>query len=115
MLLRSEDTRRNNTKSTWATRLEERHSHFWESKLIKMKIAVVLASTLAVASAFAPAPVSTRSATELMAAKKTEPEKKPFFSTVFGMDLFAPNPDVNTYGARSKKNVSCVCYTSLCG
>lgn len=69
-----------------------------------MKAAVVLASTLAVASAFAPAPVS-RVSTELKAAKK-EPEKKPLFSTIFGMDLFAPNPDVNSYGARAKKNVS---------
>lgn len=70
-----------------------------------MKAAVVLASTLAVASAFAPAPVS-RVSTELKAAKKEEPEKKPLFSTIFGMDLFAPNPDVNSYGARAKKNVS---------
>jgi hypothetical protein len=28
------------------------------------------------------------------------------FDTIFGMDLFAPNKDVNTYGARNKKNVS---------
>jgi hypothetical protein len=67
-----------------------------------MKAAVVLASTLAVASAFAPAPVS-RVSTELKA------EKKPLFETIFGMDLFAPNPDVNTYGARDKKNVSWAC------
>lgn len=72
-----------------------------------MKTAVVLASTLAVASAFAPAQVTSRAGTELMAKKgSVEEEKKPFFSTVFGMDLFAPNPDVNTYGAREKKNVS---------
>lgn len=64
-----------------------------------MKAAVVLASTLAVATAFAPAPVS-RASTKLSAEKK-----KPFFESVFGMDLFAPNPDVNTYGARDKKNV----------
>jgi hypothetical protein len=29
-----------------------------------------------------------------------------FFDKIFGMDLFAPNKDVNTYGARNKKNVS---------
>jgi hypothetical protein len=70
-----------------------------------MKTSAVFVATLATAAAFAPAPVSTRVGTEL-AAKKAAEEKKPFFSTVFGMDLFAPNPDVNTYGARAKKNVS---------
>lgn len=75
-------------------------------KQATMKIAVVLASTLAVASAFAPAPVTSRTGTELMAKKGGDKEKKPFFNSVFGMDLFAPNPTVNTYGARSKKNVS---------
>ena len=27
---------------------------------------------------------------------------------IFGLDLFAPNPEVNTYGARNKKNVSAI-------
>lgn len=71
-----------------------------------MKTAVLLVSTLAVATAFAPAQVTSRPGTELMAKKGATEEKKTFFSTVFGMDLFAPNPDVNTYGARAKKNVS---------
>lgn len=72
-----------------------------------MKTAVVLASTLAVASAFAPTPVTNRAGTELLAKKgAAKEEKKPFFESVFGMDLFAPNPTVNTYGARAKKNVS---------
>lgn len=71
-----------------------------------MKTAAVLIASLATAAAFAPAQVSTRVGTDLQAAKKPEAEKKPFFNTVFGMDLFAPNPDVNTYGARAKKNVS---------
>lgn len=71
-----------------------------------MKIAVVLASTLAVASAFAPAPVTSRTGTELLAKKGAPEKKKSFFDSVFGMDLFAPNPTVNTYGARAKKNVS---------
>lgn len=71
-----------------------------------MKTAVVLASTLAVASAFAPAQVNSRSGTELMAKKGATEGKKTFFSSVFEMDLFAPNPDINTYGARAKKNVS---------
>ena len=73
-----------------------------------MKIAVALASTLAVASAFAPSSVTSRTGTELLAKKgaAAEEKKKPFFDAVFGMDLFAPNPDVNTYGARAKKNVS---------
>jgi len=75
-----------------------------------MKIAVVVASTLAVASAFAPAPVTSRAGTELLAKKgATEEKKKPFFESVFGMDLFAPNPTVNTYGARANKNVSNLC------
>ena len=72
----------------------------------KMKTAAVFVASLATAAAFAPAPVSTRVGTELAAKKAAEPEKKPFFNAVFGMDLFAPNPDVNTYGARAKKNVS---------
>lgn len=67
-----------------------------------MKIAVVLAATLAVASAFAPTPVTSRTSTELSATEK----KKSLFSQIAEMDLFAPNPDVNTYGARAKKNVS---------
>ncbi len=30
---------------------------------------------------------------------------EPLFKRITGLDLFAPNPDVNTYGARKKKNV----------
>mmetsp|Transcript_29290 Transcript_29290/g.52969 ORF Transcript_29290/g.52969 Transcript_29290/m.52969 type:complete len:165 (+) Transcript_29290:55-549(+) len=71
-----------------------------------MKTAVFLVSSLAVASAFAPTQVNSRSGMELMAKKgATKEEKKPFFESVFSMDLFAPNPEVNTYGARAKKNL----------
>lgn len=72
-----------------------------------MKTAVFLVSSLAVASAFAPTQVNSRSGMELMAKKgATKEEKKPFFESVFSMDLFAPDPEINTYGARAKKNVS---------
>ncbi len=30
---------------------------------------------------------------------------EPLFKRITGLDLFAPNPDINTYGARKKKNV----------
>lgn len=39
------------------------------------------------------------------ASKKTAEKKKAFFENVFGLDLFAPNPTINEYGARSKKNL----------
>jgi len=60
---------------------------------------VLVAATLASASAFAPSTNNARVGTELY-------EKKTFFKSVFGMDLFAPVADQNDYGARSKKNVS---------
>ncbi len=30
---------------------------------------------------------------------------EPLFKRITGLDLFAPNPDINTYGARKNKNV----------
>jgi len=30
---------------------------------------------------------------------------EPLFKRITGLDLFAPNPEINTYGARKKKNV----------
>jgi hypothetical protein len=69
-----------------------------------MKYTVALtAACIASASAFAPSTTGARANTQLAAEKK---EKQSFFSTVFGMDLFAPNADVNDYGARDKKKVS---------
>jgi len=66
-----------------------------------MKTSVaIIAACVASASAFAPANNGARVNTELAA------EKKPFFRSVFDMDLFAPVKDQNDYGARSKKNVS---------
>jgi hypothetical protein len=62
-----------------------------------MKTSAVITLGL-VASTQAFAPVSQgRTNTELSVS---------FFDKIFGMDLFAPNKDVNTYGARNKKNVS---------
>lgn len=61
-----------------------------------MKTAVVFTALLASAAAFAPAPQG----------RPSTAVQETFFNKVFGMDLFAPNPDVNTYGARDKKNVS---------
>jgi hypothetical protein len=69
--------------------------------LKKMKVVSLIAvAGVASTSAFV-APMSNgRVATPLFA------EKKPtFFDTVFGMDLFAPNKQVNDYGSRGKKNV----------
>lgn len=68
-----------------------------------MKVVAILFALVATASAFSPVAFNGRSSTALNEQKE---EKKTFFDTVFGMDLFAPNPDVNTYGARQKKNVS---------
>lgn len=64
-----------------------------------MKSAVVFTAILATTAAFAPAQ-SGKATTALNA------EKKPFFNRVFGMDLFAHDPEVNTYGARNRKQVS---------
>ncbi len=67
-----------------------------------MKYTVALtAACIASASAFAPS-AGDRASTQLAA------EKKSFFSTVFDMDLFAPQKEQNDYGARNKKNVSAV-------
>lgn len=68
---------------------------------MKTTCALVIAG-LASASAFAPATSGARASTQL-AEKK---EKQTVFSTIFGMDLFAPNKEVNDYGARNNKNVS---------
>lgn len=81
-----------------------------------------LAIFLSSASAFAPSKNGVSNLTELSAEKKSffsfglpsqptkapEPpkvEKKSLFSTIFDMDLFAPNKDVNDYGARAKKKI----------
>lgn len=58
--------------------------------------AVSLLAVLASVSAFIPAQQSARLSTEQAA----------LADKIFGLDLFAPNPEVNTYGARKKKNVS---------
>ena len=65
-----------------------------------MKAATVLAAAavLASASAFAPNTAPARSSTALN-------EKKKFFQSVTGMDLFAPDKEVNTYGARKRKSL----------
>ena len=72
-------------------------------------------------SAFSPSKTGTGEVTRLNAEKKgffsfgnstppkaPEPkkeEKKSLFGTIFDLDLFAPNKDVNDYGARSKKKI----------
>jgi hypothetical protein len=61
-----------------------------------MKVLALFTATLAVASAFAPAQVNSRSSTELNA----------LFDDVFGMDLFAPKKDQNNYGARTQKKLT---------
>lgn len=61
--------------------------------------ALIAVSLVASANAFAPA-ANGRSTSALSA------EKKPFFSQVFDMDLFAPVADVNDYGARKKKKLA---------
>lgn len=67
--------------------------------------ATIVVATLASASAFAPA--SNGRADFSLAAKKAaepEPKKPSFFSTIFGMDLYAPKKDQNDYGARNNKS-----------
>jgi len=67
--------------------------------------AVITLACLASASAFAPA--SNGRVVSSLAAKAPEPAaKKSLFRTISEMDLFAPNKQVNDYGARSTKNVS---------
>jgi hypothetical protein len=70
----------------------------------KMKVVYTLALLVVSASAFAPAPQG-RTVVSLDAKKEVEAPKKTVFSTIFGLDLFAPNKDVNDYGARKNKNV----------
>ena len=73
-----------------------------------MKTTAVLTLCLASASAFTPSTNGVRAPTQLAAKKDAaEPAKKSLFTTIFEMDLFAPNKAVNDYGARSKKPVSC--------
>lgn len=64
-----------------------------------MKVITLFVASLATAAAFAPAQ-NGRVQSVLSA------EKKPFFSQIFDMDLFAPVATQNDYGARTKKNVS---------
>lgn len=83
-----------------------------------MKTAAFFIATLASAAAFAPAGQQRTGSTVLNAkAKKADGEKETFMSSVFGMDLFAPNKGVNDYGSRKKKNVSlssrCCIHTCL--
>lgn len=66
-----------------------------------MKVIAVLFAIIAAATAFAPA-FNGRTTTSLAA-------KTPFFESVFDMDLFAPDPKVNDYGARNRKGVSMIC------
>mmetsp|Transcript_17923 Transcript_17923/g.32462 ORF Transcript_17923/g.32462 Transcript_17923/m.32462 type:complete len:164 (-) Transcript_17923:200-691(-) len=61
--------------------------------------AILVAATVASATAFAPAPIETRPATSL------EAEKKSLFKRVAEMDLFAPVATQNNYGARKGKNL----------
>lgn len=65
-----------------------------------MKVTTLLVTSLATASAFAPAHHGARVETSLSA------EKKPLMEKIFGMDLFAPVANQNDYGARNGKNVS---------
>ena len=83
--------------------------------------AIITAACVASAAAFAPESVG-RQTTQLLALKKPAPKKaapakaapakaakapgKPFFRAVFDMDLFAPNKEVNDYGARFSKKVT---------
>ena len=64
-----------------------------------MKVVALLVATLTTAAAFAPA-LNGRAQSVLSA------EQKSFFARVAEMDLFAPNKNINDYGARKKKNVS---------
>mmetsp|Transcript_13240 Transcript_13240/g.29163 ORF Transcript_13240/g.29163 Transcript_13240/m.29163 type:complete len:83 (+) Transcript_13240:24-272(+) len=67
-----------------------------------MKAAITVLAVAAIGSteAFAPNAQPSRASTALFAE-----EKKSFFSTIFDMDLFAPDAGVNDYGARSNKKV----------
>ena len=65
-----------------------------------MKVAAVSILALAAsASAFVP-PTTTQHN------RRFSTEQAALADQIFGLDLFAPNKDVNTYGARKKKNVS---------
>jgi hypothetical protein len=97
------------------------HITVFSLQLIAMKsTALIYLACLPSISAFAPSRTGALKVTELNAEKKgffsfgnttpskqPEPkvEKKSLFSTIFDMDLFAPNKDVNDYGARSKKKI----------
>lgn len=72
---------------------------------MKVTSVVAAASIVASASAFVPAANDAHASTALFAKKGGE-EKKSVASTIFGMDLFAPNKGVNDYGARKSKNLS---------
>lgn len=64
-----------------------------------MKVVTLFLASLTAAAAFVPAQDG-RVQSVLSA------EKKPFFSQIFDLDLFAPVATQNDYGARAKKNVS---------
>mmetsp|Transcript_28172 Transcript_28172/g.68578 ORF Transcript_28172/g.68578 Transcript_28172/m.68578 type:complete len:155 (+) Transcript_28172:23-487(+) len=59
-----------------------------------MKV-IALLSLLGLAASFAPSQVG-----------RVDTAQNALFDQIFGMDLFAPNKDVNDYGARSKKKIT---------
>jgi hypothetical protein len=63
-----------------------------------MKVLALLAAVLvATTTAFTVQTSQARFGTALGA--------EPLFKRITGLDLFAPNPEINTYGARKNKNV----------
>ena len=59
--------------------------------------ALSILSIVAMASAFVPVRQQN---------SRVSTEHAALADKIFGLDLFAPNPEINTYGARTKKNVS---------
>ena len=60
-------------------------------------IALSILATVSTAAAFVPAQQQN---------SRVSTEQAALADKIFGLDLFAPNPEINTYGARNKKNVS---------
>lgn len=81
--------------------IELQHSiHFHTQRQIFAKMKYIALSILAIvttAAAFVPAQQQN---------SRVSTEQAALADKIFGLDLFAPNPEINTYGARNKKNVS---------
>jgi hypothetical protein len=68
-------------------------------------LALIAAASIATTSAFTVVPSSQARYGTALSAKEEKEGGNSIFTQISNMDLFAPNKNINTYGARKSKNV----------